>query len=77
MELIPINLSDASKVTSLMDGYGVEWKAIDYHNWSADYPYKPQARFRAAHSDHQIFIQFASKVPDFHRIDSFAQCTFG
>lgn len=53
------NLSDASQVPFLMDTNSVEWNAIGHHNWSEDYPYKPQARFRIAHSAHHIFIQYA------------------
>lgn len=62
MELIiknlPKRLSEASNVPSLLDTYGIEWNEMGCHNWPESYPYKPQALFRVAHSDSQIFIQY-------------------
>lgn len=56
---IPNCLADASNVSRLMDTHGIEWNEMGCHNWSESYPYKPKALFRVAHSDRQIFIQYA------------------
>ena len=32
--------------------------AIDYHNWSAEFPYAPKVEFRIAHSDDALVIMY-------------------
>ncbi len=62
MELIIKNISahpsEASDVLKILDKEGVEWNTIGCHNWSENYPYKPQAKFRIAYSENNILIQY-------------------
>lgn len=44
-------------VIAMFDRESIEWNAIDCVNWP-EYPYKPEVKFRIAHSDTEIYLQF-------------------
>ncbi|MFA7033848.1 MAG: carbohydrate-binding family 9-like protein [Bacteroidales bacterium] len=47
-------------VKKALDDNNIEFHPIDKINW-ADYPYKPQVKFRIAHSEDEIYIQYVVK----------------
>lgn len=55
---IPCQFSNADSVSGLLDKFGINWNDIGYQNWSNDYPYKPKAKFRIAHTANQIVLQY-------------------
>lgn len=48
---------EAQDVPALMDRNGVEFQPIDQVNWK-EYPYKPQAAFRIAHTGKEILVNY-------------------
>ena len=48
----------AEKIAGLLDEYRVEWQAIGCANWEDQYPYKPDVRFRMAHTDGAILLEY-------------------
>lgn len=45
------------EVKARFDEAAVEWHAIDQVNW-ADFPYRPDVRFRIMHSETEIYLQY-------------------
>ncbi len=50
--------ASARLLASAMDEAGIPWHDINCQPWAEDYPYKPQVRFRIAHSCQQIMLHF-------------------
>lgn len=48
----------AVDVCRLLDENGVQFCPIDIADWEKDYPYKPDVKFRIAHSGDRIFIEY-------------------
>jgi hypothetical protein len=48
----------AEKIAGLLDEYRVEWQAIGCANWEDQYPYKPDVRFRMAHTGGAILLEY-------------------
>ena len=48
---------EASTVPALLDAQGIEWNAIACVNW-AEYPYRPDVKFRAAHTGDAILLHY-------------------
>ena len=48
---------EASTVPALFDAQGIEWNAIACVNW-AEYPYRPDVKFRAAHTGDAILLHY-------------------
>lgn len=49
---------DAVDVPSVLDGADVEFTPISSVNWSAEYPYCPNARFRMAYNNLSVFLHY-------------------
>jgi len=54
------NITDASAVPALLDKENVAFQAIDVVNWQ-EYPYKPDVKFRIAHTENAILLQYRVK----------------
>lgn len=54
------NITDAAAVPALLDKENVAFQPIDIVNWEA-YPYKPVVKFRIAHTDNSILLQYKVK----------------
>lgn len=50
-------VQDAAQIPALLDTLPVEWQPIATVNWN-DYPYRPEAAFRIAHTDDAILLHF-------------------
>ena len=48
---------EAQAVPALLDENGVEFQPIDQVNWK-EFPYKPQASFRIAHTGKEILVHY-------------------
>lgn len=54
---IVCSISEAERVSRLMDDFSVEYNSIDVVNWS-DYPYCPDVKFRVAHTGDSILVNY-------------------
>lgn len=50
----------AEKVSALLDESGVEFHSLDEINWK-EFPYKPEVKFRIAHTDDAIILNYKVK----------------
>ncbi|NDV57414.1 carbohydrate-binding family 9-like protein [Bacteroides sp. 519] len=53
-------ITDAATVPALLDKENVAFQALDVVNWEA-YPYKPDVKFRIAHTENAILLQYRVK----------------
>ena len=53
-------ITDAAAVPALLDKENVAFQALDVVNWAA-YPYKPDVKFRIAHTENSILLQYHVK----------------
>ncbi|MDR0892867.1 MAG: hypothetical protein LBN24_09670 [Mediterranea sp.] len=63
MKVQKINASvvDAAAVPALLNQAGIGFEQIACVNWPAEYPYKPQAAFRIAHTQDAILLNYRVK----------------
>lgn len=78
----PCRAADAS---GALDAAGVEFTLVDSVNW-AEYPFRPDVRFRVAHTGESIVVQFRVTEPTVRAVasdngrvweDSCVECFFG
>jgi len=55
---INTQVAEAELIPECLDQANIEWHPIDAHNWAEDYPYKPDVRFRIAHTGTEILIHY-------------------
>jgi len=55
---IDCNIAEADKVPSIMDEANINWNNIDNVNWPTAFPYRPDVKFRIAHTGNTILLQF-------------------
>lgn len=48
----------AADVVALLDKNGIEFNAIDVVDWALEYPYKPDVKFRLAHSADKLLLHY-------------------
>ena len=49
---------DCSQLSAIFDRNNIEWNTIDVTNWEQNFPYCPVVRFRIAHNDNNILLNF-------------------
>ncbi len=54
------NITDAAAVPALLDKEKVDFQSINIANWE-EYPYKPDVKFRIAHTANSILLQYKVK----------------
>lgn len=52
------------EISKLLDENNIEWFALEYVNWSDQFPYKPDVNVRIAHNGNGVFLQFAVAEKD-------------
>lgn len=55
---IACSMEEAFAVPDTMDSYGLEFETIENINWPENYPYRPEVKFRIAHTGIGILLHF-------------------
>ncbi len=51
----------AKDVSRLLEENNIKWNVADCVCWAKDFPYAPEMKFRIAHSDNSIFVNYRVK----------------